>query len=582
MLPLTTPVPGQSQANAPRSDQRLSISRIFKPWVAACLIGIITLVVFLPAVRGGFVTWDDDTNIVNNPYFRGLGWTQLRWMWTNHLMEHYVPLAWLTFGVDYHFWKDAPFGYHLTNVLLHSINAALFFLLALAILRIGGRGRATSSGNGMLFGAAFASLFFSLHPLRVESVAWVTERRDVLSGLFYLLALLAYLRAFRDAEDSRPRRQYYWACFVLFVLALLSKEMAVSLPVALLALDFYPLRRIGRSPDGWFGSSARIAWFEKIPFFLVSGADAVMTLMVAIRHHLPDSTTELGWIPRITITVYGLAFYLLKTVAPLKLSPLYPITLHKIRVLATPFLLSAAASLAITWIALTERRRFPWLLPVWVVYAVTILPVSGILHNGNQIVADRYSYLSCLGWAVLLGAGGMVCAEAVRGSRSGRALLSGAALLAVAGLSWATERQIPVWRNSEQLWGRAVAVEPSALSLNNLGSVYYIEGDTLGALDLFQRAIAMWPTYPVAHNNLGLALFDLKRFDEAAREFRSAQKFQPDFADPCNGLGNVLKMQGKLDAAVVQYRRAIQLKPDYPGAKRNLESTLKLLERRSQ
>src|SRR5438093_1913883 len=207
-----------------------ALTRRWVHWLVPALIALVTFAAFLPTLHNQFVNWDDVENFVDNPHYRGLGWTQLRWMWTTHL-GHYIPLTWMTFGLDYVLWGMNPVGYHLTNLLLHAANAAVFYLLALRILGSALQGPRERGNVGLAASAAFAALLFAIHPLRVESVAWATERRDVLSGLFYLLALLAYLRA---GEQVEPGRSGYWASVGLFVCALLSKSMAVSLPVVML------------------------------------------------------------------------------------------------------------------------------------------------------------------------------------------------------------------------------------------------------------------------------------------------------------------------------------------------------------
>ena len=303
-------------------NKALETSRV--SLIVAVLIGLVTLALFLPTLHNGFVNWDDDVNLINNPDFRGFSWSHLEWMWTNRLMAHYVPLTWMTFGLDYVLWKDEPFGYHLMNVLLHAANAAIFFLLALAIFKRAFSRIDLHGERFLIYGAAFAALFFSVHPLRVESVAWATERRDVLSGLFYLLALLVYVRApTRGLDRSMPRSSYFW-CLTFFVLSVLSKEIAVTLPLILLLLDVYPLRRLGK-PSGWLKPGVRNVWLEKIPFFVISLADGSFALYTGIQGHVVGSLGLLPWTARIAITVYDMAFYLFKTILPVTLSPLYPL-----------------------------------------------------------------------------------------------------------------------------------------------------------------------------------------------------------------------------------------------------------------
>ena len=246
-------------------------------WLVPVLIALVTFAAFLPALQNQFVSWDDDDNFMKNPDYRGLAWTHLRWMWTTHL-GHYIPLTWMTLGLDYLLWGMNPFGYHLTSLLLHAANAVIFFFIVRRILT-----RALPSlserGHALALSAGFAALVFAIHPLRVESVAWVTERRDVLSGFFYLLAILVYLRA---CEREERGRGWYW--LAAFVCALLSKSMVVNLPVVLLLLDVYPLRRLGGA-IGRRSESARRVYVEKIPFVLLAVAASAIAVMAQSSVH---------------------------------------------------------------------------------------------------------------------------------------------------------------------------------------------------------------------------------------------------------------------------------------------------------
>src|SRR6059036_1939464 len=217
-------------------------------WLVPVLVALVTFAAFLPALQNQFVNFDDDKNFLDNPHYRGLAWTHLRWMWTTH-QGHYIPLTWMTLGLDYLLWGMNPFGYHLTSLLLHAANAVAFFFVVRRILKRALPGP-SERGHALAVSAGFAALVFAIHPLRVESVAWATERRDVLSGLFYLVTILVYLQACGRAE---PGRGWYWLSVALFACALLSKSMVVNLPVVLLLLDVYPLRRLGGSIGSWSG-----------------------------------------------------------------------------------------------------------------------------------------------------------------------------------------------------------------------------------------------------------------------------------------------------------------------------------------
>src|SRR5712691_9459248 len=369
-------------------------------WLVPLLIAVVTFAAFLPALHNQFVNWDDDKSLLENPHYRGLGWTQIRWMWTTFHMGHWLPLTWMSFGLDYLVWGLEPVGYHLTSLVLHATSAAVFYLVARRILSLALPDPDDRGQAGLDLSAGFAALLFALHPLRAESVAWATERRDVLLGLFYLLTILAYLRACERGERGRGS---YWGAVGLFACALLSKSMAVSLPAVLLILDVYPLRRLG-GRMGWWSEPARRVYLEKIPFVLLGGGASAIAFIAPFQIHNTESLADLTVLGRLAISAYGLCFYLWKMIVPVNLSPLYELP-RTVSPWATPFILSFGLTVAITAIALTLRRRVLGLPAAWLAYIVVLLPVLGIFQSGPQIAADRYTYLAGLGWAILAGAG---------------------------------------------------------------------------------------------------------------------------------------------------------------------------------
>jgi hypothetical protein len=390
----------------------------------------------------------------------------------------------MTLGLDYLLWGMNPFGYHLTNLLLHAANAAVFYFVALWILTLA-LPSPSERGHALAGSASFAALLFALHPLRVESVAWVTERRDVLSGLFYLLTILVYLRAY--ARDARGRRSY-WLSLALFACALLSKSMAVSLPVVLLILDVYPLRRLGGSL-GWWSEPARRVYVEKVPFVLMAVAASAIAFKAQFTLQSMVSLAQLSALGRLAVSAYGLSFYLWKMVVPSTLSPLYmlPPTVNPWAML---FVLSYGLVLAITALAVTLRRRVPGLLAVWSTYTVVLLPVLGIFQNGPQIAADRYTYLAALAWAILAGAGLLSCWRLSTSSTTGAPTTWGpvgiatSVVIALGVLTW---NQVQVWHDSRRLWTHTLALEPnSALAHNNLGEVLNRQGKVAEAVEHFQ------------------------------------------------------------------------------------------------
>lgn len=573
-------------------------------WLYPLAAALLTFAVFLPALDNGFIDWDERPLLLGNRHYRGLGWDQIAWMFTTRLMGHWMPLNWISFGLDYALWGMEPAGYHLTNVGLHAANAAVFYAVAWRLLGLALPERLTADHARLRLGTLVAALLFSLHPLRVESVAWVTERRDVLSGLFYLLAILAYLRYCEDRMAGRPRGgRLYWAAVALGALALLSKAMAVSLPVILLLLDVYPLRRLGVGPVGWTGPAARRVWLEKLPFATLGAGVAGVALWAQVAGGNPVPLAVLPWSGRLAIASYALVFYLEKTLVPAGLSVLYelrlPLALAPWRVA-----LSALTVVAITALAVALRRHAPGVLAAWVTYIVILLPVSGIVQSGYQVAADRYTYLACLGWALLAGAAVVALGRA-------SALV---ALIAVAALGGVTWTQAKVWHDNETLWRHAVAVDPAsgiaranlgaalnargrpvealaelrqALRLRpnypdahlNLGLLLAQGGDPAGAVPHFRQAIRLWPGFAEAHNNLGAALAVQGLRADAVPHFRDAIRISPDHADARNNLGLALAQEGKLAEAAEQFRQAAALNPDWPDPRRNLEQALRLLAR---
>src|SRR5213080_2038420 len=549
---------------SPRGDGSMGLTSAQRwvRWLAPLLVALFTLAAFLPALQNQFVNWDDKDNFLDNPHYRGLGWTHLRWMWTTHL-GHYIPLTWMTLGLDYLLWGLNPVGYHLTSLLLHVTNAVVFFFVVRWLLT-----RALPSpserGYALAVSAGVAALVFAIHPLRVESVAWVTERRDVLSGLFYLVAILLYLRA---CERGARGRGWYWLSVAVFGCALLSKSMVVNLPVVLLILDVYPLRRLGGFV-GWWSEPARRIYVEKIPFVLLAAAASAVAVMAQLSKSAMIPVAHLSALGRLAVSAYGLSFYLWKMVVPVNLSPLYmrPPTVDPE---APPFILSYGLVLAITAIVLALRRRMPGLPAAWAAYVVVLLPVLGIFQSGPQIAADRYTYLAGLGWAILAGAGLLACRHATR------FLIRGSVVGVLVGLGVVTWNQVHVWHDAEKLWTHALAIDPkSSAAHSNLGSALIAQGKPAEASEHFREALRINPNDADAHTNLGMALARQGKLVAAIEHYQQVLQIKPDSADAHNNWGAALAQQGKLVEAIEHYQRALQMRPDYADAHTNLGNAL--------
>ncbi|MGH7415597.1 MAG: hypothetical protein ACREKJ_15480, partial [Candidatus Rokuibacteriota bacterium] len=402
---------------------------------------------FLPALGGQFLTWDDDFNFLGNESYRGLGWPQVRWAFSNVRMGHYIPLTWLSFSGNYAAGGMNPWGYHLVNLILHAANAVAFYLIArrlLAAARDGGRQDARAE-MPLAWGAAAAALVFALHPLRVESVAWITERRDVLSGFFFLTAVLAYLRGVEAGRGIE--RRWLAGSLLLFAGGLLSKASVMTLPAVLVLLDAYPLRR------GAFAWRRLIV--EKAGYWLLALAGAIGAL-VALRLSGLRITTYGAYGPdaRAAMVAYSLWFYPSAWVWPVKLSPMYELP-ARVDPLSWKFLGPIIGLVAVTALLFLLRRRWPAGLAAWGHSALMVLPTSGVVHAGFQLAHDRYSYLSGLGFALLAGGAIMWILRACKGKRVSRPVAAatlGAAALVVVALGAASWQQARIWRDSESLW----------------------------------------------------------------------------------------------------------------------------------
>jgi protein O-mannosyl-transferase len=518
----------------------------------ALLVGALTLAVFAPALANGWVDWDDQMNFADNPAYRGLGWHHLLWMFTSAIGGHWTPLTWLTLGLDYRVWGMNPRGYHLTSLLWHAANAALVFRIAEHLLR---RVWPASGVGTLRLGAAVAALFFGVHPLRVESVAWVSERRDLVSGFFYLATVLAWLTMVE--REGPARRRWNAVALVAYALALLSKSMVISLPFVLLVLDVYPLRRL--TVAGWRGPDGRRVLLEKIPLVVMA---ALVTGLTALSFHSRLATLE-NYPPaaRLAIACYGLVFYVWKTLVPAELSPIYELP-WVVSILAPAFLASVLLVLLGLVVVVLARRWWPAGLAVAIAYALTLAPVSGLAQAGPQLVADRYSYLSTLGLALLLGGGVMaVVAAGAAGHLRGSLvrLVVGAVGAWVVILAVLTVNQVGIWRNDRTLWEHALAIDPHCAHCNK-GLAHY-QATSGEAETRFRRLLDANPADVDARTRLGSVLVQQRRFPEAETELRRALREAPDSADALTFLGLALFEGGRPAEAVPLFERAIRLAP---------------------
>jgi Flp pilus assembly protein TadD len=508
------------------------------------LIALLVFAIYVPSWSGGFLNYDDDFNLTSNPHYRGFSGENLRWMFTN-TYGHYIPLTWLSFALDYTLWGMNPVGYRAMNTLLHALNAILFFFILKELLQ-----RAKPGPGGVRLEAASlaGALFFALHPLRVASVAWITERRDMLSGAFFFLAVLVWLRA--PAEPGGRRTRFLALSVGCFALMILSKALGIMLPFVLLVLDVWPLRRFSRS-------AIPSLLLEKLPFFLLTGVGLVLTsysqrtadtIYTREQYPLTESLLQPG---------LRVAFYVWKTILPIRLSPMY---LYRPG-FGLPQLLGWATVLGLTVASFAARRRMPALAAAWVSYGLLIAPVCGVFQAGPHFANDVWSYLPCTPLAALF-AGVLWGLDPARARRAG--ILAGSLLCA---LAISSVRQTRVYMDSVALWDAALRLDPDVYySLYQRGRAKAEKGDDDGAIADLTRSIDLRSGFPDPWYERGRAWMRKNRPDRAREDFTVALHLDPRRAAAAYQLGLSDLRLGLSAEAIVQFSRAIELQPDYPEA----------------
>jgi tetratricopeptide (TPR) repeat protein len=519
------------------------------------LLALATLLVYLPTGYYGFADYDDREYVTQNPMVQaGLTWSGVKWAFTTTHASNWHPLTWLSHMLDCQLFGLSAGGPHLVNVLFHTLNAVLLFLLLL---------RLTSA----FWQSALIAALFAWHPLRVESVAWVAERKDVLSACFGLLTLMAYVHYAQRRKQGKAAAVDYGLAWLFFALGLMSKPMLVTLPFIFLLLDYWPLQR---APGGGPGLArwSRLVW-EKGPFLALAAASCVVTF-IAQQHG--EAVAPLASYPlrfRLENAVVAYADYLLKSVWPVHLAVIYPLSEN----LPLVSVLTATLTLIlISWLAWRRRRPEPYLLTGWLWFLGMLVPVIGLVQAGMQSMADRYTYLPQIG----LFLGVTFCI----GHWAAKRRLNPVVMISVAGIVLAgclilTARQLQYWRDSETLFRHALAVtQDNPVAQNNFGTALLQEGRMDEAMAHFQKAVEIDPDYAVAHDNLGNILLQKGRVDEAIAQFQKALEAKPDYAEVHYNLGIILLQRGQVDEAIAHYQRALEAKPDFVKAHYNLGNIL--------
>jgi protein O-mannosyl-transferase len=536
------------------------------------LIAAATWVVFGQTVRYEFVNFDDDIYVYDNPRItRGLTLQAIEWAFSHSYSYYWAPLSALSHMLDCQLYGLSPGGHHLINVLLHGATAVLLFLLLKEM-------------TGALWRSAFVACVFAIHPLRVESVAWVTERKDVLSGLFFVLTLGAYVNYVRHLGGKGSRARYLAVAF-LFAMGLMSKPSSlVTLPFVLLLLDYWPLNRFGQSvsadapaapirrQDSLSGFKALL--IEKIPLFALSTVSCLVTMLTVT----PVSVEQRSIAARLGNAIISYTAYLGQTFYPSDLAPFYPFPASGIPPWKVLLSLVLLASITIGVFAL--RRSRPYLVVGWLWYLGMLTPMIGLIQVGEQARADRFTYLPQIGLLLLIAwAMRDLCASL----RHRRAVLGAGALMAVAALMACAQLQASHWKNSETLWRHTLAcTSGNNIAHNNLGTALLQMGRVDEAAIHFQKVLEVQPQYAEAHNNLGNVFFQNGRVDEAVAHYQKALEINPKLALARYNLGVAFLQNGQVPEAVGYFQGALDVEPDFAKAHYNLGNAFVQLGRVSE
>ena len=543
-------------------------------------LALLTFVVYLPVRNHEFVRYDDDIYVTNNPEVQsGLSWQGIKWAFVTDHGANWHPLTWLSLMLDCELFGVKPGPLHLVNVLFHIANTLLFFIVF---------NRMTKA----LWQSVFVAAIFALHPLHVESVAWIAERKDVLSTLFWLLTMLAYVRYVERSSAGR-----YIFAIVFFALGLLAKPMLVTLPFVLLLLDYWPLDRFSNSKF-----SIRNSIIEKLPFFFLSILSSVITFIVQQKSGAVFSVDIVPFNVRLANAICSYFVYIEKMFWPVRLAVLYPYSIHGISLVRV--LLSAAILVLITVLVLYNYRRRKYLIVGWLWYLGTLVPVIGIVQAGVQAFADRYTYVPLTGLFIICA---FASADLLKNVPFKKYILATSATIILLACTISTTVQLIYWKDSGLLFERALAVtENNVHILNNYGNALGAMGRHEEAAKVLEQAVRCLPDSYEIRNNYGKALQNLGKLDEAIEQYQIALKIEPtaDFArynlsvalgakgnfeaaiEQCRivlaarpddaemhtHLGSLLQNQGKNNEAIECYKKALQIDPNFQKARENLNA----------
>jgi Tfp pilus assembly protein PilF len=507
---------------------------------------LLTWAVFGQTLRHDFVNYDDPQYVYQNTRItNGLNVAGIAWAFTHIHAENWHPLTTITHMLDCQLYGLRAGGHHSTNVLLHTIGVILLFI----VLR---------EMTGVFWQSAFVAAVFATHPLHVESVAWIAERKDVLSGVFFMLTLLAYLRYTRAPSSGR-----YLLVAVVVALGLMSKPMLVTLPFLLLLLDYWPLGRFQAIETGGGRQLSQLI-VEKVPLIALSAVSSIVTFLA--QRGAIGWTEQLPVLARISNAIVTYVVYIWQMLWPAKLAVFYPHPENRLPMWAISLALVVVVGITIATFVL--QKRAPYLIVSWLWYLGMLVPVIGLVQVGWQGHADRYTYLPQIGlyiavtWAVT---------DLTRSRRSQRLALGVAAVVVLGILTWSSRLQASYWRDSETLFTHALAVTSNNdVALNNLGIIFLDKGQLDEAISQLQAAIDLRPENGPAHDNLAKTLLRKGRLPEAMVHYRKFLEIEPGNVEARNTLGTALIQQGRVSEAIAQWREVLAIEPDNGNAASNL------------
>lgn len=516
------------------------------------LLIIATLFVYWQIKHHDFINFDDNEYITENQnVLQGITLKGLVWAFTEFHSNNWHPLTWLSHMMDVEMFGGDPGGHHLVNLFLHSINSLLLFYVLKLM-------------TGSIWKSGFVAALFALHPLHVESVAWASERKDVLSAFFWMLTLWAYFRYVQCKNALR-----FMLVIIVFILGLLSKPMLVTLPFVLLLLDHWPLRRIQFKRQAIFKGDISRLLREKIPLFFLVSVSSVITYLAQSHGHVVKSLDQFPISARLSNALISYINYILKMFFPVRLAVLYP---HPITYPWWEVLGAVCILIFITGFAIKSIEKYPFILTGWLWYLGTLIPVIGLVQVGMQSMANRYTYIPLIGLFIIVAWGVTDTLERFRYKKNLIFFLSLFVITAITLLTW---KQIGYWKNSITLYTHAISVTTkNHIAHDLLGVHYYDMGKTDDAILHYSKALEIKPDYAISHNNMGGALYQKGLIDEAITSFQQAIKISPNYPNAHNNLGLALMQRGDAEGAIQHYLYALKIYPDDATTNYNLAIAL--------